>query len=81
MKHYNCRCNPGQWDKIAEAVHEWAKAKGVDPEHVFAANEWSESKYAQFRSDINALRCEPPLMVIVQGKINTSIFEEAIIIE
>jgi hypothetical protein len=80
MKHYNCRNNADQWDKIAEAVQKWAKAKGVNPEHVFSANDWEVPKYDEYISGgVSAFRCKPALRLLVKGPINTSVFEEAII--
>jgi hypothetical protein len=68
-------------DAIRAAINKWVQAKGVDPEHVFTANDWSEPKYAQFRSDVSVFSRKPPLSLVVKGQINTSVFEEAIIVE
>jgi hypothetical protein len=69
-------------DHYLDAIYDWCKATGIDPEKVFSANDWDEPKNSQYRSDstISTFRCKPSLSLIVKGQINTSVFEEAIII-
>jgi hypothetical protein len=71
-----------QGDKWINAIHEWCNAKGIDPKKVFAANGWSEEGKPKKKSDaetpvfgLSRLRCKP------NRPINTSVFEEAEIIE
>jgi hypothetical protein len=82
MFRFNCQGKPIIDERFQEAINKWAKAKGVDPEHVFTANDWDIPKYDQYRQGkISKLRCKPPLKLVVKGRINTSVFEEAEITE
>jgi hypothetical protein len=55
-------------ERFKEAINKWAKAKGINPERVLAALDIPKARQA-------------PLSEIVKGPINTSIFEEAEVIE
>lgn len=67
-------------DRFHEAINRWAKAKGIDPEKVFTANDWERGEETE--SGQLLAYCPPiPLRMIVKNPINTSVFEEVIIIE
>lgn len=61
---------------LRDAINKWAKAKGINPEHVFIANGWDFSKNMD---DTQVIWGDQPLplSMIVRGQIKTSIFEEA----
>lgn len=80
MMHFNCRCNPIITDQFKDAIHKWAKAKGVDPEHVFAANDW-EKVYKETVSEIVSNAKRTGFRIWPDQPINTSVFEEALIVE
>lgn len=83
MFRFNCHGQPIIDDRFKEAINKWAKAKGVDPEHVFTANDWGilSNPFTDKGSEmsVSRLRCRPVLKLRPDQPINISIFEEAII--
>jgi hypothetical protein len=77
MFRFNCHGRPIFDERFQESINKWANAKGVNPEHVFTANDWDES------SNTIPIWGDPPmsLSMIVKNPINTSVFEEAEVIE
>lgn len=72
MIRFNCAGKPYIDEQLfKEAINDWAKAKGVDPDHIFTANNWDAG-------NINPIYYNPPspLSMLVKSQINTSVFEE-----
>jgi hypothetical protein len=75
MIRFNCFGKPMLDDYMMDAVRRWAKAKGVNPEKVFKANNWNAPMKIIGLIDDEGFKISPG------QEINTSVFEEAEVVE